>query len=102
MPLIQHGRQITGRLAWTRTSSVYTMHMARINIYVPDELAEEAKRSGLNVSSLAQRAIRASLAAQSTDQWLRTLRPAPPHTSTHESVVRALDAARDEAPTRHG
>ena len=27
------------------------MHMARINIYVPDELAEEAKRSGLNVSS---------------------------------------------------
>jgi post-segregation antitoxin (ccd killing protein) len=78
------------------------MHMARINIYVPDELAEEAKRSGLNVSSLAQRAIRASLAAQSTDQWLRTLRPAPPHTSTHESVVHALDAVRDEAPTRHG
>ena len=78
------------------------MHMARINIYVPDELADEARRSGLNVSSLAQRAIRASLAAQSTDQWLRTLRPAPSHAATHEGAVRALDAVRDEAPTRHG
>lgn len=78
------------------------MRMARINVYVPDDLAEKARRAGLNVSSLAQGAIRATLAAHSTDEWLVTLRPAPPHEATHESMLDALDAVRDEAPTRHG
>jgi hypothetical protein len=41
-------------------------------------------------------------AAEATDAWLRTLRPTPPNRATHESVIAALDAARDEPPTRHG
>ena len=81
---------------------VYTMRMARINVYVPDDLAEEARRAGLNVSSLTQAAISATLLGQSTDAWLLTLRPAPRHTATHESAISALDAVRDAAPTRHG
>ncbi|HUZ22123.1 MAG TPA: type II toxin-antitoxin system CcdA family antitoxin [Acidimicrobiales bacterium] len=76
--------------------------MARLNVYVPDELAEEARRAGLNVSSLSQEAIRSALAARSTDDWLATLRPAPRHRATHESALAALDAAREEPPTRHG
>ncbi len=32
------------------------MRMARVNVYVPDELAEKAKVAGLNVSSLTQEA----------------------------------------------
>jgi post-segregation antitoxin (ccd killing protein) len=76
--------------------------MARINVYVPDDLAEDARRAGLNVSSLTQAAIKATLSSQSTDAWLLTLRPAPRHTVTHEAVISALDSARDEAPTRHG
>jgi post-segregation antitoxin (ccd killing protein) len=76
--------------------------MARINVHVPDELAEAARRAGLNVSSLTQGAIRTALASDSTDAWLASLRPAPPHKATHESALGALDAVRDEASTRHG
>jgi post-segregation antitoxin (ccd killing protein) len=38
------------------------MRMARVNITVPDDLYDQAKRAGLNVSQLAQRAIASELA----------------------------------------
>jgi post-segregation antitoxin (ccd killing protein) len=76
--------------------------MARINVHVPDDLAEAARRAGLNVSSLTQGAIREMLARDSTDAWLASLRPAPPNKATHETALGALDTVRDEAPTRHG
>jgi post-segregation antitoxin (ccd killing protein) len=37
------------------------MRMARVNITMPDDLYGEAKRAGLNVSQLAQRAVAAEL-----------------------------------------
>lgn len=33
------------------------MRMARVNITMPDDLYDQAKRAGLNVSQLAQRAV---------------------------------------------
>ena len=81
---------------------VYTIHMARVNVYVPDGLAEEAKKAGLNVSAITQEAISAALAEQSTDAWLTSLTRRPRRKITHETVLDALDASRDEASTRHG
>ena len=78
------------------------MRMARLNVYVPDELAEDAKSAGLNVSALTQDAIRVTLAAGSTDAWLATLSNDTARTATHDAVMDALDAARAEMPTRHG
>ena len=78
------------------------MRMARMNVYLPNELADAARKAGLNVSSLTQAAIRATLAERSTDSWMTTLSPTPKHTATHQSVLEALDAVRDEASTRHG
>jgi hypothetical protein len=37
------------------------MRMARINVYVPDRLYQQAKRARLNVSELSQKAIRDEL-----------------------------------------
>ncbi len=39
------------------------MRMARVNIYLPNDLAEEAKAAGLNISGIAQEALRAELAS---------------------------------------
>jgi post-segregation antitoxin (ccd killing protein) len=36
---------------------VYDMRMARVNITMPDDLYDKAKRSGLSVSQIAQRAV---------------------------------------------
>jgi post-segregation antitoxin (ccd killing protein) len=73
-----------------------------LNVYLPDDLAAQAKAAGLNLSAVTQEAVRQRLAARSTDAWLTSL----PHRSaepvSHEAALAALDAAREEAPTRHG
>ena len=76
--------------------------VARLNVYLPDELAAAAKAAGLNLSAVTQEAVRRSLVARSTDAWLATLGPSPPHQVPHESALDALDAIREESPTPHG
>ena len=82
---------------------VYTVYVVtRLIVYLPDDLAAEAKKAGLNLSAVTQEAVRRSLAARSTGAWLATLEPAVSHRVTHHHVLDALDAGRDERPTRHG
>ncbi len=76
--------------------------MTRVNIYLPDELAAQARAAGLNVSALAREAVRQSLDGRSTNAWLATLRPAPRHRVTHDHVIDALDAVREERSTGRG
>lgn len=75
--------------------------MARLNVYLPDELAAEARAAGLNVSAVTQEAVRRSLSARSTDDWLATLSP-PARRVSHDRVIEVIDAGREEQPTRHG
>lgn len=76
--------------------------MARVNVYLPDELAAQAREAGLNLSAVTQEAVRLRLSARSTDAWLATLSPPGPRAVPHERAQEALDAVRDEAPTHHG
>jgi post-segregation antitoxin (ccd killing protein) len=70
--------------------------MARVNVYLPDDLAERARSAGVNVSGVAQDAIRGALASLETDVWLDRLECLPHVDLTHEAVITALDDARDE------
>ncbi len=70
------------------------MRMARVNVYLPDELAEEAKAAGLNVSGLTQQAVRGALSAGHTDEWLADVAKLPRTTVTHDDVVAAVAQAR--------
>lgn len=76
--------------------------MARVNVYVPDELAKEAIEAGLNVSAITQRAISAAPAERSTGKWLSPLTRHSRRKVTHQVVLEALDASRNEASTKHG
>lgn len=77
--------------------------VTRLNVYLPDDLAAQAKEAGLNLSAVTQEAVRQTLAARSTDLWLSsTLQAESTSTVTHEQVLKAIDDIRDEAPTRHG
>lgn len=69
--------------------------MARLNVYVPDELAERARARGLNVSALTQAAISAELENSATDAWLEGLEPRSTG-ARRDDVLGAIDAARDE------
>ncbi|MGQ0680007.1 MAG: type II toxin-antitoxin system CcdA family antitoxin [Actinomycetota bacterium] len=70
--------------------------MTRINVYLPDELAEEAKCSGLNISRITQEGVRTALAGQRTDGWLKELADLPATGLTHEQGLDAVAGAKEE------
>jgi post-segregation antitoxin (ccd killing protein) len=70
--------------------------MARVNIYLPDELAEEARAEGLNVSALARSAVESELAAHAASDWLTRAAQLPSRAVGHDDVVAAVAAAREE------
>lgn len=77
--------------------------VTRLNVYLPDELAAEAKKAGLNLSAVTQEAVRRTLAERSTDAWLASVATASSTDRVpHDRALDALDGARDEAPTHHG
>jgi post-segregation antitoxin (ccd killing protein) len=70
--------------------------MARVNVYLPDELATAARAAGINVSNVTQDALRRELAARRTEAWLDRIAALPPAGVTHREAVGAVQAARDE------
>jgi post-segregation antitoxin (ccd killing protein) len=72
------------------------MRMARVNVYLPDELAAAVKEADLNVSAIAQAALADELAARETNRWLDELRRLPSLDISHAEVLEAVRAAREE------
>ena len=72
------------------------MRMARVNVYLPDDLAADARAAGLNVSNLTQEALRSALAASRVDDWLDDVAAMRPLRISHNAVASAVAAAKDE------
>jgi len=70
--------------------------MARVNVYLPDDLADQAKNAGLSVSSLTQDAVRSALSAGQTEEWLSRVRTLPPIRIRHDAVISAVSEAKDD------
>jgi post-segregation antitoxin (ccd killing protein) len=63
--------------------------MARINIYLPDDLAERVRAADINVSAIAQDALERELKATSLVGWLQEVGHLPPlsdHPGDEETV----------------
>jgi len=72
------------------------MRMARVNVYLPDDLAVQAKDAGLNVSSLTQDAVRSALSAVETEEWLSRVGTLSPTRIRHRAVMSAVSEAKDD------
>ena len=79
-----------------RSESVYVMRMARVNVYLPDELAAAARAAELNVSAITQHAIRKELDARSVTGWLDEMQSLDRIQVDGGGIQRAIDEARDE------
>jgi post-segregation antitoxin (ccd killing protein) len=79
---------------------VYYVCMSRVNIYLPDDLAAAAKEAGVNLSQIAQEALRNELGRNRTAEWVTRVRKLAPTGVTHDEVMAALNAAREEMGTR--
>jgi hypothetical protein len=78
------------------------MRMARVNVYLPDEMANQARAAGLNISRLTQEAVNGALARSETDLWLQALEHLPAFDIPHERVIEAIEEARTEFGERAG
>jgi post-segregation antitoxin (ccd killing protein) len=72
------------------------MRMARVNVYLPEDLAEESRVAGLNVSALTQAAVRDALAARRTDAWLDDLIELEGPAVDVRAILRSVGEGRDD------
>lgn len=78
------------------------MRMARVNVYLPDDLARQVKKAGINVSNVAQEALRLTLAEASVNAWLDGLARLPPTGIDHDEALDSLKEARLEFGPSNG
>lgn len=81
------------------SGSVYPVCMARVNIYLPDDLARRAREAGLNVSGIAQTAIEEELQARALGAWLAELQDRPllgKAPVSNDELMEIMDEARQE------
>lgn len=72
------------------------MRMSRLNVYVPDDLAAEARAAGLNISGLTQDALRSALTTKRVDEWLDAVGSMRPLSVSHAAVTAAVAEAKNE------
>lgn len=81
---------------------VYSMRMARVNVYLPEELAKGARSAGLNVSALTQDAVRQALATRQTDAWLDGLVEIKGPAVDVRAILASAREAKDELEQGRG
>ena len=72
------------------------MRMARVNVYLSDDLAAQVRDADVNVSAVTQEALRRELDSRRTDAWLDEVAQLKQIDLPREVVETALDAGRDE------
>jgi post-segregation antitoxin (ccd killing protein) len=73
--------------------------MARVSVYLADQLAEAVQVAGLDVSAIVQRALAAELDYRDTDTWLDQVGRLAPTKANHADVTRAVNETREELVT---
>ena len=72
------------------------MRMVLVNLHLPDGLVEQARAADLDMSQLAQDAIRSALDARAVNEWLDDLASLPPADIDPAAVKEAVRSAKDE------
>ncbi|MXZ51778.1 MAG: antitoxin [Acidimicrobiaceae bacterium] len=70
--------------------------MASVVVNLPDELVAQARAAGLNMSMVAEDAIRDALYARTVNEWLGDLASLPPGGIDPAIVQEAVSSAKDE------
>lgn len=67
--------------------------MPRVNVYLPEDLARNWRAAGVNLSQIAQIALRRELARWETEMWLRRVAVQRMQDISHDAVLGALRAS---------
>lgn len=72
------------------------MRMARVNVYLPDDLAAETKAAGLNVSHITQEALKRELQSERMAKWIAEVRILRPVDIDRQIVLDAIRGSKDD------
>jgi post-segregation antitoxin (ccd killing protein) len=72
------------------------MRMARVNVYLPDDLAAEARSAGLNLSRVMQEALRREMSRKGLHAWLEAVGRLAPIEISPEAVAAAVEGGRED------
>lgn len=72
-------------------------HMARISVYLPEEVADAAHAAGLNISMLARVALQRELVLLNNRVWLQRVAWERSDPIPHETLIGALHAKVPDA-----
>jgi post-segregation antitoxin (ccd killing protein) len=75
---------------------VYSVCIARVNVYLPDELAEAIRPLGWNLSQVLQSAVRERVETFRLDAWLTELNPPLTGVPGHGLTMAALEPVDGE------
>ncbi len=70
---------------------MYSVCIARVNVYLPDELADAIRPLGWNLSQVLQSAVRQQLDSSRLDAWLSRLNPQATGAPGHGQTIAALE-----------
>lgn len=70
--------------------------MPKVSIYLPDDLYRRARRRGLSLSTLAQRAVHDALRSEDNQNWIEAARTRKPRILTDFDIELLMDEVRDE------
>jgi len=71
--------------------------MARVNVYIPDQLAEQARLANVNVSAITQAALTRQLEVLGFRAWIEQLaQDLEPVILPDDRVQSALDSGRED------
>jgi post-segregation antitoxin (ccd killing protein) len=70
--------------------------MARVNVYLPDDVALAAREANLNISRLCRDAVEQALHAARQKAWFVALADREPIDVSPDEVLAAVRAAKDE------
>ena len=84
------------RKSSSRAGCAYGVRMVLVSLHLPDDLIEQARAAGLNMSMVAEDAIRDALYARAVNEWQDDLASLPPGGIDPAIVKEAVRSAKDE------
>jgi post-segregation antitoxin (ccd killing protein) len=73
--------------------------MPKVSVYLPDDLYQRARESGLKLSAVTQAAVRAELDRHPNARWVEAVRHRQPRVEREIDSSRLLADVRDEFDT---
>jgi post-segregation antitoxin (ccd killing protein) len=70
--------------------------MPKVSVYIPDDLYDAARKHGISISTVSQKALKQELRQHANTDWVERVRNRPPRVHARIDTSELLGDVRDE------